>query len=106
MFAVIFRAEIVGVDKTCSEMAAKMRNLALDKYGCSEFISVTEGGKEISISYWETQEQIQAWKQDTDHKLAQEFGRSKWYKSYKVQVVEIICEYKKTHNTYEPSACQ
>ncbi len=95
MYAVIFRAEIDCADSSYSEMAVKMRNLAINKYGCSEFTSVTEGKEEISISYWETQEQIQAWKQDTDHKLAQEFGRSKWYKSYKVQVVKIIREYEK-----------
>ncbi len=95
MYAVIFRAKIDCIDSSYSEMALKMRNLAINKYGCSEFTSVTEGKEEISISYWESQEQIQAWKHDTDHRLAQEFGRSKWYKYYKVQVVKIICEYEK-----------
>jgi len=29
-----------------------MRDLAINKYGCSEFISTTEGNNEIAISYW------------------------------------------------------
>ena len=93
MYAVIFRAKIDGFDETYSDMAARMRELALNKYGCKEFVSVTEGEQEISISYWENQEQIIIWKQDSEHLAAQKLGRSKWYKSYKVQVVEIIREY-------------
>jgi len=42
-----------------------------------------------------SQEQISAWKNDPLHKHAQELGRSKWYKSYSVQIVEIIREYSK-----------
>ena len=95
MYAVIFRAEINELDNAYSEMAARMRDLAVMKYGCTEFTAVTEGSKEIAISYWDDQAKIKAWKQDAEHLLAQELGRSKWYKSYQVQVVEIIRAYSK-----------
>ena len=95
MYAVIFRAEINEVDAAYSKMAAKLRSLAIDKYGCSEFTAVTEDTHEIAISYWENQDLINKWKQDVQHLAAQELGRSKWYKSYHVQVVEIIREYRK-----------
>jgi len=97
MYAVIFRAEIKRFDQSYSDMAARMRELAKSKYGCNEFTALTEGNHEISISYWDSEEQIIAWKQDPEHKLAQELGRSKWYKSYKVQVVKVEREY--TSNT-------
>ena len=96
MYAVIFRAEINELDEAYSEMAARMRNLAADKYGCVEFAAVTEGNQEITISYWENQEQIKAWKNDPNHIEAQELGRSKWYKSYQIQIVEIIRDYSKS----------
>ena len=96
MYAVIFRAEIDKTDSAYSEMAAQMRNLAKNKYGCIEFTSVTEGTNEIAISYWQSLEQITLWKNDVNHMAAQELGRSKWYKKYQVQVVEIIREYKET----------
>jgi heme-degrading monooxygenase HmoA len=93
MFAVIFRAEVNEVDDAYTAMVARMRELAIDKYGCMEFCSLTDGNHEISISYWKDQELIKHWKHDAEHLLAQELGRSKWYKSYQVQVVEVIREY-------------
>jgi len=95
MYAVIFKAEINQLDKSYSETALRMRELAINKYGCTEFVTITEGNHEIAISYWETQEQIVKWKQDAEHLVAQEQGRSTWYKSYKVEVVEVIREYTK-----------
>ncbi len=95
MYAVIFRAEINELDETYAEMAARMRDLAINKYGCVEFTAVTEGKQEIAISYWDNQDQIKVWKQDPEHREAQKLGRSKWYKSYQVQVVEVIRDYGK-----------
>ncbi len=95
MYAVIFIAEINDFDSRYSEMASKMRDLAIKKYGCTEFISATEGAQEIAVSYWQDQKHIKKWKQDSEHLVAQELGKSIWYKSYKVQVVEIIREYNK-----------
>lgn len=95
MYAVIFKAEINRLDKSYSETALRMRELAINKYGCTEFVAVTEGNHEIAISYWENQEQIKKWKHDAEHLVAQELGRSTWYKTYKVEVVELIREYAK-----------
>ena len=93
VYAVIFRAEIKMLDDAYSEMASKMRNLAVLKYGCIEFTAVTEGTQEIAISYWNNPEDIQRWKKDSEHLIAQELGQSSWYHSYKVQIVEIKREY-------------
>ena len=95
MYAVIFRAEINELDETFAEMAARMRDLAINKYGCVEFTAVTQGKQEIAKFYWDNQDQIKAWKQDPEHREAQKLGRSKWYKSYRVQVVEVIRDYEK-----------
>lgn len=93
MYAVIFRAKVAQVDEEYSLIAKRMRQLAIEKYGCSEFTSVTEDNEEISISYWKTQEQIKAWKNDAEHIAAQELGKSKWYSWYKIQVAEVMREY-------------
>lgn len=95
MYAVIFRAEINKLDSRYSEVASQMRELATNKYGCTKFISVTEGTQEIAISYWQDQEKIKLWKQDSEHLVAQKLGQSTWYKSYKVQILEILREYSK-----------
>ena len=93
MFAVIFRAEIARLDEEYSLMAARMQKLALEEYGCLEFTAVTEGTSEIAISYWDSMDQIQAWKTNAEHLLAQAKGRSQWYSSYRVQVVDVVREY-------------
>ena len=93
MFAVIFRAKPGVQDEKYSETVTRMRELAFDKYGCIDFIAVTEGDQEIAISYWDSEESIKKWKSDSEHTLAQQQGRTKWYESYIVQVVEIKREY-------------
>ncbi len=93
MDTVIFRAEIYILDDTYALMPARMRELAEDKCGCIGFIAVTEDEQDIAMSYWENQEQIRAWKQDPEHRFAQESGRAEWYKSYQAQVVEVLTDY-------------
>jgi len=92
MYAVIFTAKVKDLDEAYAATAARMRERAMSRYGCTEFISAMEGGQEIAVSYWETQEQIRQWKEDAEHLAAQELGRSTWYESYRVQVVQISRE--------------
>ncbi len=95
MYAVIFRAEINNLDSSYTELSSRMRDLAINQYGCNEFVATTEGNYEIAISYWDNLEQIKLWKQDAEHLVAQELGKSKWYSFYKIQIVEVIREYSK-----------
>ncbi len=97
MYAVIFKAEMNKLSDDDADiymrMATELRKLAMREYACIEFNSLREGQQEISISYWESLEKIKQWKQDYKHLIAQEFGHIKVYKSYQVQVVEILREY-------------
>ena len=93
MFAVIFTAEINQLDDLYSKTAIRLRDLAISEYGCTKFTSCTEGDREIAISYWQSKEQIQAWKNDPIHRQAQQHGRANWYKSYSVEIVEILHQY-------------
>ncbi len=93
MYAVIFKAEIKELDTEYFETAKKMKYIAMNKYGCSNFISITENNYEISISYWENQKQIKKWKEDKQHLKSQQLGKDRWYKSYSVQIVEVLREY-------------
>lgn len=94
MYAVIFRAEINEIDDTYITTAARMRELAIQDYGCIELTSTTEGSQEITVSYWASLEDIKKWKENPEHKVAQELGRTQWYKWYQVQIANIVREYK------------
>jgi heme-degrading monooxygenase HmoA len=89
MYAVIFTAEIAELDEEYTRTATHLRQLAIEQYGCRDFVSCTEGTREIAVSYWDTAEQIRAWKQDPQHLAAQRMGRDKWYRTWSVEVVEV-----------------
>lgn len=93
MFVVIFRAKIAKLDEKYSTVAQRLRDLALTEFGCSEFHAVTEGNHEIALSYWPDQDKIRAWKQHSDHLIAQELGKKNWYESYSVQICELKRQY-------------
>lgn len=85
MYVVFFEAELNETDQEYLDTAAQLRELAME-YGCVDFESACIDGFELSISYWESREQIERWKQNEQHLAAQEKGRERWYKSWKVTV--------------------
>ncbi len=94
MYAVIFRAKLAQSDDAYFQTATGLRELALGKYGCLDFVSVMEGDEEIAISYWENETQITNWKKDPEHIKAQEKGRNQWYESYRIDVCKVERAYK------------
>jgi heme-degrading monooxygenase HmoA len=93
MFVVIFRAKARTLDTEYTATAARMRDLALKEFGCLDFCAVTEGDQEVALSYWPDEASIRAWKQHTDHLMAQQLGRERWYSSYSVEVAKITRAY-------------
>ncbi len=93
MYAVIFKAKIKNLDPSYVNTADRLRELALQEYGCLDFISTTQGSREIAISYWPSKAHIQAWQNNAEHQQAQALGKSRWYESYRVEIVEVLNRY-------------
>jgi heme-degrading monooxygenase HmoA len=93
MYAVIFTATVGDQDSRYRQMAGQLRDLAMAGFGCTDFISVTEGEQEIAVSYWPDEASIVAWKQQAEHRVAQQLGKDGWYQHYKVEVVKILRAY-------------
>ena len=93
-YAVIFTSKKSNEDSGYEEMARLMVNLAQQQKG---FISVESArgadGVGITISYWESLEDVTAWKNNTEHLKAQQLGQTKWYDSYKVRICKVEREY-------------
>jgi len=81
---------VAELDDEYERMAQRLKTLAFEKYGCREFVSVTEGNEEIAISYWDSVQQIRNWKNDPEHRFAQRRGHEKWYRSWTVEVCEVL----------------
>jgi heme-degrading monooxygenase HmoA len=56
-----------------------------------EFVS--EDGDAVAIARFESAEALEAWRHHPEHLVAQQKGRSQFYKSYWVQVCKIVRQY-------------
>ncbi|MEP6389514.1 MAG: antibiotic biosynthesis monooxygenase [Halioglobus sp.] len=88
-YAVIFTARIRNLDDAYLTTATRMRELAMSEFGCYKFNAACEGDTEIAISYWSSLEQIRAWRNHPEHKIAQKQGQDVWYAGYSVEITRI-----------------
>ena len=96
-YAVIFTSlRTPDDDAGYAEMARRMEELAAAQNG---FLGVHSArgpdGVGITVSYWTTLEAIAAWRAHTEHRVAQEFGREKWYQSYELRICRVERAYAK-----------
>ena len=91
-YAVIFTSIQTETTEGYGEMAQQMEDLAKEQKG---FISIDSARNEIGItvSYWESLEAIQQWKQHSDHLVAQRKGIKNWYAYYNVKICKVEREY-------------
>ena len=91
-YAVIFTSIKKENAEGYASMAERMVELAQQQPG---FLGVESARQEIGItvSYWKSLEAIKQWKQNTEHLVAQELGKTKWYESYKVRICLVEREY-------------
>ena len=43
----------------------------------------------ITVSYWQDEASIRAWKSHAEHRIAQETGRQRWYEHYETRVAKV-----------------
>lgn len=92
-YAVIFTStRTEGYQEEYSAMASKIEELAETQEGFLGIDSAREAIG-ISVSYWKDKASIKAWKDNTDHLLAQELGIRDWYSWYNVKIALVEQEY-------------
>jgi len=91
-YAVIFTSTQSEHIEGYSEMAENMENLAKEQDG---FLGIDSARNVvgITISYWQDLESIKKWKQNSEHLIAQQKGRSQWYSWYNVRICKVEKEY-------------
>ena len=96
-YAVIFTSLRTEGDHGYGHMADRMVELASQQPG---FLGVesarTADGLGITVSYWESEEAIAAWKAHTEHKVARETGQKVWYSDYYLRVARVERGYGRT----------
>jgi heme-degrading monooxygenase HmoA len=92
-YAVIFTSQRTPNDNGYGDMAEKMVKLASKERGFLGVESARDSDLGITISYWDSIEAIQQWKEHSAHKIAQEKGKTEWYKNYSVRICKVERDY-------------
>ncbi len=91
-FAVIFSSIPSGEDgEGYARMAERMLALAARQPGYLGVESTRdeESGLGITVSYWESEAAIRAWRCDAEHLLAQRLGRDCWYQAFRLRIARV-----------------
>ncbi len=87
-YAVIFTSlqtnDIDGYD----EMSARMVELGAEQDGFLGIESARDG-LGITVCYWRDEESIRRWRENVEHRLAQEEGFRRWYASFATRVCRV-----------------
>lgn len=91
-YAVIFTSLRTTVDDGYGDMAQRMVELAAEQDGYLGHESARED-LGITVSYWASLDAIRHWKMQSEHLLAQQYGRDKWYAAYKTRICKVERDY-------------
>ncbi len=91
-YAVIFSSLRTDVEAGYHDTALRMLELAAEQPGYLGVEGVREG-LGITISYWENLDAIRNWKQQSEHLVAQQKGRTDWYAAYKTRICKVERDY-------------
>lgn len=99
MIAIIFEVEPeAGREEDYLAIAASMRAELEGQPGfvaVERFRSITSPGKLLSLSFWESEEAVRAWRCHAGHRGAQRAGREGLFAGYRLRVAGVIRDYGK-----------
>ena len=95
-YAVIFTSLRTAGDDGYGATADRMVELAAGQPGYLGVETVRDAdGLGITVSYWESEAAIAAWRRHAEHVVAREKGRRDWYAHYELRVARVERAYGK-----------
>ena len=90
-YAVVFSSRLSGQDPAgYAAMAQRMAELAAAQPGYLGVESARDAhGFGITVSYWESEDAIRAWRRNAEHAAAREQGRRDWYRHFEIRVARV-----------------
>ena len=88
IFSTIAEDNLEGYEETAErmEVLAKLQKGYLGIESARSDIGIT-------VSYWQTLEDITHWKNNIEHTEVRNIGREKWYKQYQLRICKVEREY-------------
>jgi len=89
-YVVIFTALRTEGDHGYGAMADRMTALAAQQPGYIGVESTRDPeGFGITVSYWQDEAALAAWKAEAEHLLAQKLGKTRWYSYYTLRIARV-----------------
>jgi heme-degrading monooxygenase HmoA len=91
-YAAIFSIVRTGQpDEEYERMGMRMHELAVRQDGFIGFEYSPESpeGFSLSVSYWRDEESIRRWKAHSEHLVAQQLGKQRWYSAYTIRIARV-----------------
>lgn len=107
MYAVIF--EVIPTKEGKAEyleIAAQLRQFLENRDGfisIERFQSLVDENKVLSLSFWRDEEAIRVWRNEMDHRDAQNKGRHSLFESYRIRVAEVVRDYTANERDQAPA---
>lgn len=93
-YAVIFSSVRSGKDPDgYGDTAARMLELASTMDGYLGVETLGAGSDGITVSYWRSEEDIAAWRNQIEHVEARRMGRQTWYDDYRLRIAKVERSY-------------
>ena len=90
-YVVIFTSQRNGADAAgYDEAAQRMVELATQQPGFLGVESARDAdGFGITVSYWDSEPAIAAWKRNAEHAATRQRGRLEWYEHFEIRVAKV-----------------
>ena len=86
---VIFTSLRTEVDAGYAEASQRMLELAAQQPGFLGVESARSDGLGITLSCWQSEEAIRAWREHAEHSAVREQGRADWYAAFATRVAKV-----------------
>ena len=107
MIAVIFEVYPSAEGKEeYLNIAAQLRGLLEGRDGfisIERFQSLVDEGKILSLSFWRDEAAVQQWRNQLEHRTAQQKGKDSLFDSYRIRVAEVVRDYSGNDRIEAPS---
>lgn len=106
MIAVIFEFWIGDKEREeYLEIAQALRTELDDAEGfisIERFSSISEPDKMLSLSFWENEAAVTAWRNRSSHRAAQAKGRARLFSDYRLRIADVSRDYTKEERAQTP----
>ncbi len=88
-YAVVAPAQLSADVQGYPQMALRLMEVAREVDGFLGIESCIHGHFTIAVSYWRSLEAIEAWRRHSQHLLAKELGKTRWFESYVTRIARV-----------------